>query len=443
MRRFWIAFFLLTALRLGWSEPSPLSLSLPDAIRMALEKSPDLKSAQARLQIAYGMERETKSEAGIQVTAHGLLMDTSSMTMIPTVSGVEPSAMFMVPTRVRSGGSAVASFPLFTGGRISGLVDSATHNREAEEFRFEAAKVQLAYAVKIAYGQVLVAQKEVAVEERVLEENQDALTRIKTLLESGKVATVQLYRANAEFSNAKRKLVEAQNGFALRKIDLLRILGTDLSAPIILTDSLVELPNAPNKEALIREAELNRPELLAKKKEVAGVEALVRSAKGDYFPQTYFYGRADTLSGSPGQFNGTSFGLIATFPIFDSGKRGGKVEQAEGKLKEAHSDLEALTLNVRREVTQGWLNLDTARVLLAEVKDELKSAEENLRITRLRFESGKAIQLEILDALSVYERARLRELDARFAYHAALALLDRAVGRVSGSLQTPQSSTKR
>lgn len=430
MKWFSTLIFLFCIACFGWAERMPLSLSLSDAIETAFQKSPDLKSAEGRLKIAYGIEKEMKSQAGLQLVGHGLLMSTSESTMIPSVSGYDPMMMFTVPSGVRSGGGAVASFPLFTGGKISGLKDEATYDREAEEFRFRAAKVQLAYMTTLAYDRILVSKEAVLVAEEVVKENAEDAKRAKLLVDSGKVAAIELYRANAELSKARRKLIDSKNDLVLRRLDLLRLLGLDLDTPLILTDTLPETTKIPDKEALLRDAEENNPELLAKKKEMASALGLLQSSQGEYWPQTYFYGRADALSGSPGQFNGTSFGLIASFPIFDSGKRDGKVDQAKGKVQELRSGEEALALDIRHEVTRAWLNLESAQASLTEARDEEKSAEENLRVSRLRLESGKSIQLEWLDALSIYAKAKLEALEARFAFQAARADLDRSVGKI-------------
>lgn len=431
MIRLLIGLLLLGLLGVAWGEEKQRPLSQAEALAIAFEKNPDLKAAEGRLQAAFGMEKQERAEAGFQLMAHGLFQSTTSMTMIPNVAGYDPMAWFMSPRGTQSGGTAVATFPIFTGGKVSGAARGATRSREGESLRYEEAKVQLAYAVRVGYTRVLVAEGGVRVASDALSEHLEALRRVEKLVEAGKVPAVYLYRARAETSEARRKLVEAENDLELRRVELLRILGLPLQTRIELTDRLEESESfkLPELNALLEEAQNHRPGLQAQKKEVTSREAFLQSARGNYFPQVYFYGRADTLSGSPDQFNGTSFGVIASYPIFDGGKREGKVEEAEGKLKEARFQEEALALEVGREVTQAWLSLRAARAMLEEAREGVKSAREDLRIARLRFESGKGIQLEVLDAVTAYTRARVRELEALEALETALASLDRAVGK--------------
>ena len=60
----------------------------------------------------------------------------------------------------------------------------------------------------------------------------------------------------------------------------------------------------------------------------------------------------------------------------------------------------------------------------------LEQAEEDYRIVKERFESGRGIQLEILDAQVSLTRARFNAVSALAEYNSALAMWLRATGRV-------------
>ena len=60
----------------------------------------------------------------------------------------------------------------------------------------------------------------------------------------------------------------------------------------------------------------------------------------------------------------------------------------------------------------------------------LEQAEEEFRIMKQRFESGRGIQLEILDAQVSVTRARFNTVSALAEYKTALAMWLRATGRV-------------
>ena len=60
----------------------------------------------------------------------------------------------------------------------------------------------------------------------------------------------------------------------------------------------------------------------------------------------------------------------------------------------------------------------------------LDQAEEEFRIVKDRFESGRGIQLEILDAQVSLTRARFNSVSALAEYDSAQAMWLRATGRV-------------
>jgi hypothetical protein len=59
-----------------------------------------------------------------------------------------------------------------------------------------------------------------------------------------------------------------------------------------------------------------------------------------------------------------------------------------------------------------------------------EQAEEEARIIRERFESGRGIQLEVLDAQVALTRARFNAVNALAEYQGAQAMWLRAIGRI-------------
>ena len=74
--------------------------------------------------------------------------------------------------------------------------------------------------------------------------------------------------------------------------------------------------------------------------------------------------------------------------------------------------------------------LPAAEKSVAASRKGLEQAEEEYRVVKARFESGRGIQLEILDAQVAVTRARFNAVNALAEYHSALAMWLRATGRV-------------
>jgi outer membrane protein len=56
------------------------------------------------------------------------------------------------------------------------------------------------------------------------------------------------------------------------------------------------------------------------------------------------------------------------------------------------------------------------------------SAEEDYRVAKVRYEAGKSVNVEVIDAQSALVRARANYIDALYDFNVALDRLERAVG---------------
>jgi outer membrane protein TolC len=85
---------------------------------------------------------------------------------------------------------------------------------------------------------------------------------------------------------------------------------------------------------------------------------------------------------------------------------------------------------VAREVNQAVLMLAATEKAIEASARGLEQAEEDSRVVRERFDSGRGIQLEVLDAQVALTRARFNRVSALAEHHSALAMWLRATGRV-------------
>ena len=99
-------------------------------------------------------------------------------------------------------------------------------------------------------------------------------------------------------------------------------------------------------------------------------------------------------------------------------------------MRKAVLDRKNVHLNVAKEVSQAWIDLDMAgrNVTLAEA--EVDSAKEDERLFYRRYQVGKAIELDYFVSGVKYFEARLRLLEAVYNYRIAEAQLVWASGNV-------------
>lgn len=122
-----------------------------------------------------------------------------------------------------------------------------------------------------------------------------------------------------------------------------------------------------------------------------------------------------------------TFGLGLDLPIFDSGKRQSRVEQATARQKQALAQYQTSIQNAFKEVNDSLIT----RCLNAGREQALTqsetSAKKALTVAENRYKSGYSAYLEVLDAQRVYNDASLAVVQAKQATFLATVELFKAL----------------
>jgi outer membrane protein TolC len=121
--------------------------------------------------------------------------------------------------------------------------------------------------------------------------------------------------------------------------------------------------------------------------------------------------------------------LVVTLPLFDGFLRENALKTAKARLERAVQGEGLVRQQIDKDVNQAVLTLRAAETSVEASRRGLDQAEEDFRVVRERFESGRGIQLEILDAQAAVTRARFNAVNALSEYQGALAMWLRATGR--------------
>lgn len=115
--------------------------------------------------------------------------------------------------------------------------------------------------------------------------------------------------------------------------------------------------------------------------------------------------------------------LIGGVTLFDSGERLNEVRAARAAIRQAEIERKNVHLNVAKEVSTAWIDLDLARRNVSLAEAEVASAKEDERLYYRRYLVGKAIELDYFVSGVRYFEARLSLLKAIYEYRLAEARL--------------------
>lgn len=205
--------------------------------------------------------------------------------------------------------------------------------------------------------------------------------------------------------------------------------GADVPAPQIPASTPTTL--APDLRALLRVAERTRPELRAAGARVTGAQLESGAIGASYKPQLNAFAMGDFGANGGNRNAGTTFGLVASIPVFTGGRRKASLQIADARRRQLESERERLALEIAQSVQGAYLNLNAAEQNVGTAQIALKSAREDYRVAQIRYQSGRSTLVDVLDSLAARTRAQSNVVQSLFAYNVARDTLLRAVGELA------------
>lgn len=403
-------------------------VSVNEAVEMALANSPTVEMRQAMVAAAQARVGMAKAMTRPQVSGTGFATAATMPMIVPGPEGVEPRAWSIAPDKGRLDATLMAMYPLYTGGKLQAQVKGAKSLQQAAAGEVTASELGAALAAKNAYYQVIMARQLVDVYRKRVEDAGERLRISEKAFEEGRIARYDLLRNQTDLAEAQQQLNTAQGDVEVALADFKSALGVSQSSQVTLTDSL-GAPEALEQLTELQEtASKSRPEIAAARARVEAAQESIKVAKGSYKPQVYATGMAEAAV-SGGSESGVLIGVTASIPIFDAGLRKSGVDEAQAMLRQVQAEQRDVALMIDRDISAAYARVVavTQNVTLAQAA--VAQAEEDYRTIKLRYEAGKAINVEVLDALTALTRARSGYVEALYNYNVARADLLRAVGR--------------
>ncbi len=420
-------------------------LTLDRAVELALDKNLRVKAAGADARAMESMRKEAQAPFWPQLSANGYYADQRMAPNVYTSAGNTMARNYQVFNSDQTrDGNLTAMYSLFSGGRDYYGYKAAARRAEGAREMLKSAEVETAMQARLDYIAALREGENVRVTSQLLGDVDERLRVTRAGFDAGRVPRYYVLRDEAERANVVQMQAMARSRAEQALVALKTTLGVDLASSVDLADRLEPTPVTLSVDEGIREASARQPEIRAAAKQREAAEAEVRAAYGNYFPQvslSYMYdwawtksraweSQADNMRMRGDNSEGYSVGVVVTLPLFDGLMRENALNTAKARLERAGQAEGLVRQQIAKDVNQAALMLTAAEKGVEASRKGLEQAEEESRVVKERFESGRGIQLEILDAQVVRTRARFNAVNALADYHSALAMWLRATGRV-------------
>jgi outer membrane protein TolC len=293
---------------------------------------------------------------------------------------------------------AMATLPLYTGGRIERGIDAATAGMDAARLGESADAQNLKLRVADAYVSVLRAGRMLKVTESHVTSLEAHARDVGNLHEQGMVAKSDLLSVRVALADANQRKLQVANGLDLARAAYNRLLGRPLDQPVALDDLSPEATQEP-LPALSERALAQRSELTALARQIEAMRQQAAAVRGETAPQIALSGgygyQENRYQVHEGQWMLT---LGAKWNLFDGGVVGHRANAVERQAAALTEQRDELTSIIALQVRQTWLDVQETRKRLIVTQSAIAQAEENLLVARDRYANGLSTHTEVLDA---------------------------------------------
>lgn len=389
-------------------------------------------------------------------------------TLTGSISGTrQPSTQAPYPlTTSVTGGVTVSAYELDLFGRVKALSEAASAQVLASEEARKATHISLVASVANSYYALWADRWQLALAEQTLKTREDSLKLLKLKFDNGVLNELDLRSAQSLVEAARVTRAQAQRQWAQDINALNLLLGSTAPADLLppqpeanllaaasskdsaaaaqtvqatLWPDLSELPVGLSSEVL-----LQRPDIAQAEQQLISANANIGAARAARFPRISLTGSAGVVSDSlSGLFNdgrnAWSFAPSVSLPIFDAGRTQAGIDSAKVKRDIAVAQYDKAIQTAFREVEDALVArrtyADQAQAQLAQAQAEAA----RLRLSTMRYDTGVASQLDLLDAQRALFSAQQALIAAQLARQQAHISVYKALG--GGWVASAQSSS--
>lgn len=460
------------------------ALSIQDAVRTALDRNRDLRTARLGLDEA----NERVSEAWSNVYPSVDFDASYTRNVSPTINflpasifdqSAGPDEYIGVQFGADNQWSSTISLeqPVFSASAFIG-VGAAGRYRSLQEEMVRGVAQDVVTRVRTAYYQLLLQQEQLRLTENSVGRVRASLQETRALNKAGLAADYDVLRLEVELANLEPNLRRAANAVQQARRQLALELDLPESEQVTVLGSLADMnlddpeANTPaNRDVLaftgfgrVESEELDRAvrmaqELRSDVRQLELTESLrrteMRLEQVEYLPRITFFGTyliSAQDNGGPNFFGrgdgqrayGRNIGVRVSVPIFTGFRRDARIDQKRSALRQAETQTRLATDQATVQVRNLVEEAEEALLRARGQRLAVRQAERGFEIAGAQYREGLGSQLELTDAEVALRQSEFNYAQAVYDFLVARARLDEATGQVplvdAGEREAPESA---
>lgn len=400
---------LLSPISYAIASESTAAYTLNTVIELALAHNPTMAGAQGSLQQSRG-----------QQVAAGAYLN-------PSISGVagpgsirDPSTGVKVTER-----TVTVEQPLEWQGKRRARQQAADAGVAGASAAMEETRLNVIAETKVAFYQVLFAQRDAELAGQNLTMVEEVLRTVKARVAAGDATIFETMKATVEAQKATKEVARAQNALVVVRARLDMVTAGTLGRQFSIQGNFEPLQPGFDSESLATRAMEQHPTLRRLTNLVEQAQFSATLERESRIPNVTVRGSYHREPGSESIIAGLSVPLPLWY------QRQGEIESTLGVRYRADAERLRAQNEMTQAITQYVQEVRTANEQLQVFETGLlKQAEQTLKVARISFKEGAASLLDLLDSQRVYRQTLLEYVQARADLSIALARLEQAVGGI-------------
>jgi outer membrane protein TolC len=333
-----------------------------------------------------------------------------------------------IPLQPTSNFQATVSQLLFSGSYWVGIKMSKIGEEMSETVRLQA-ELDVKQQTKSAYHTVLIAEKNKKIPEENLKNIQALAQKTEDMVRIGVAEQTDADRMKLQVVMMTNSITMVERHIELA-YNLLRFqLGVDTDTGIVLSQTLEDLMAATDmRQTLLKDFDLNanyNMQLMDGQIDIADMRiSLEKSATlptvAAFYNYTYKIAKS-TFDMSPNNV----IGLQANIPIFASGQRHVRTQQAKINLEKAQNNRDLVADQLLMQEKQLRFNLNNAIESLKKKKEAVEVSQRVFESVSRKFQQGTASSLDVTIASSELLQTQTNYVNAMMQVFAAQTELEK------------------
>ncbi len=417
------------------SEQTALTLTLEQALEIALSENPTIKVAEQEIEIKRYAKQEAYSSLYPRFDAtaqYQRVLEKQTMSM--DFGGATQT--IKVGSDNSFNGGITGSMPIVNAQLWESLKVSVADVVLAVE-KARSSQIDMIEQVSQAYFSVLLAKESLEVYQRVYDNAVENNKNIKKRYEVGSVSEFDFISSNVSVQNAIPNVIEAQNSVVLTLWQLKALLGIDLKKNIDVAGSLADYEAQMNYAHTLDQLDLSNNSTLKQLNIQEGMlESALKITKLANVPTlsinaAYLY----TALGNDGKFfqakawNPYSYaGVQLNIPIFAGNQRRAATRQARLNLSNLQLQRENAERQLQVAVVNSLNNMQTNVKKFSAAAATVGQAQRGYDIAVKRYEVGRGTLVDVDNSQLQLTQAELGRNSAIYNFLMAKISLDKILG---------------